>query len=168
MRTAAFKPAHQCRVSPRFRVAAFWRKISTNKKVRCEEGDPLGRIIQNIMDQVIIGALEPVANGMVDALNAILVPTIWWLGFNKIGRICHTPDYEPIAAPTGRSRFWSARRSPSASTRARACRSCVFSSVCKLLSSVPNSYCSTRLTYFVLLTHRRRICSDQSLYDGYQ
>jgi hypothetical protein len=95
VRTAAFKPAHQCRVSPRFRVAAFWRKISTNKKVRCEEGDPLGRIIQNIMDQVIIGALEPVANGMVDALNAILVPTIGWLGFNKIGRICHTPDYEP-------------------------------------------------------------------------
>ena len=89
------EPSTAARGSRGCLLAAFWRKSSKNKKVRCEEGDPLGRIIQAIMDQVAVGMVEPMVNGFITAASAILRPPLSFFGFKGFNKICFNTVADP-------------------------------------------------------------------------
>ena len=73
----------------------FWRKVSKNPRVRCEQGDPLGRIIRAIIDQVAVGMVEPMVNTFISAANAILRPPLKFFGFRGFSPVC----FRTIANP---------------------------------------------------------------------
>lgn len=65
----------------------LWRRISTNKKVRCEEGDPFFQLLSQL-DSLIVSWLEDGVNSAVGVVNSIL-SKIQILGRNPITwRLC--------------------------------------------------------------------------------
>jgi hypothetical protein len=95
VRACRLEPGTPARDSRGFPRAAFWRKSSKNKKVRCEEGDPLGRIIQAVMDQVAVGMVEPMVNGFITAANAVLRPPLSFFGFKGFSTLCFATVADP-------------------------------------------------------------------------
>ena len=47
-----------------------WRKYSTNKEVRCENGDPFGQILGQV-EKVAIEMVEPPVNNLIGGINSI-------------------------------------------------------------------------------------------------
>lgn len=120
-----------------------WRKISTNKKVRCEEGDPLMRIIDAILQQVTILA-EGLINQVIGMIDGILQSIGGWFGIPRLPRVCF-----PVASQPGRCDGGGLTRE-----EANALAACY-----------DESRGMQDLCYFERV---RRICSDASLYEGYQ
>lgn len=74
----------------------LWRKVSTNRVVRCENGDPFPLIVARINDMITRGA-EDIINGVIDGINDILDSLPWPLSFigRPIGRVCFPTGYDP-------------------------------------------------------------------------
>lgn len=74
-----------------------WRKISTNKWVRCENGDPFPLLISRIHNMIQQGAENLVNWGLIDPINDVVDNLPWPL--NSIGRpfrhICWPTSYDP-------------------------------------------------------------------------
>ena len=73
-----------------------WRKRSTNKVVRCENGDPFLLILRQIED-LIVGWVEKGVNELVDGVNGIFDSLPWPL--SNIGRpvpkLCFPQSHRP-------------------------------------------------------------------------
>ena len=48
-----------------------WRKFSTNKDVRCENGDPITQILTQL-ERIMIDTVESTVNGMIGGANGVL------------------------------------------------------------------------------------------------
>lgn len=74
-----------------------WRKISTNKWVRCENGDPFPLLISRINDMIQQGAENLMNWGLIDPVNDFIDDLPWPL--NGIGRpiprVCWPTSYDP-------------------------------------------------------------------------
>lgn len=75
-------------------AAAHWRKISNNKKVRCEEGDPLMRIMDAILQQVTILA-EGLINQVVGIIDNILQSIGGFVGIPRLPKVCFSVASQP-------------------------------------------------------------------------
>ena len=119
------------------------RKVSTNKKVRCEEGDPLMRIIDSILQQVTILA-EGLINQVIGMIDGILQSIGGWFGVPRLPRVCF-----PVASQPDRCDGGGLTREESNA----------------LAACYDESRGMQNLCYFERV---RRICSDAALYEGYQ
>jgi hypothetical protein len=74
----------------------LWRKVSSNKMVRCEDGDPFVLLMARIEDMIMDGA-ESIVNGLIDTTNDILDSLPWPLSYigRPIKRVCFPTDYDP-------------------------------------------------------------------------
>lgn len=69
-----------------------WRKYSTNKEVRCENGDPFGQILGQI-EKVAIDMVEPPVNSLISGLEGIInsIPFV----SASIPRLCIRTEANP-------------------------------------------------------------------------
>lgn len=86
-----------------------WRKLSTNRKVRCEEGDPFEFLLQRLVD-LIAETGENLINGqLIDPANIIFnmvnimgfQPFPWKRSGNPIPRVCFPVSYDPFKCKSG-------------------------------------------------------------------
>ena len=74
----------------------LWRKVSTSKVVRCEDGDPFNLILTRINDLIIQGA-ESLVNFLIDGVNDFVESLPWPLSAigRPIKRVCFPTGYDP-------------------------------------------------------------------------
>lgn len=80
-----------------------WRRVSTNRDVRCENGDPFPLLVNRILDLVQQGAETLVNRGLIDPINSVFDRLPWPL--NKIGRpiprVCFRTNWDPDRCSRG-------------------------------------------------------------------
>ena len=93
----------------------LWRKVSTNPKVRCENGDPFELLIHR-MDDIIAETSENLINSeLVDPANSIFngipfTPFPYRESGNPIPRVCFRVHYDPTKCTRGALTFEQANR----------------------------------------------------------
>lgn len=73
-----------------------WRRASTNRAVRCEDGDPFQLIVARITDMIVRGA-ENLVNFLIDGVNDFIDSLPWPLSYigRPIKRVCFPTGYDP-------------------------------------------------------------------------
>jgi hypothetical protein len=71
-----------------------WRKVSTNKEARCENGDPFEMLVSRIEDMIQTGAENLLNSALIDPINDVINGLPFGLG-RPIDRACFATDYDP-------------------------------------------------------------------------
>ena len=73
----------------------LWRKVSTNREVRCENGDPFPLIMARIGDMITRGA-EDIINGVIEDINDVVKSLPWPISLiGPIDTVCFPTEYDP-------------------------------------------------------------------------
>jgi hypothetical protein len=81
----------------------LWRKVSTNPKVRCEDGDPFLLLVNRITDLIADNAQNFLNGQLIDPANSFFnrIKIFGWRPFpyresgNPIPRVCFPVTYDP-------------------------------------------------------------------------